>query len=191
MIATQSVLADAIGAGAIVRNKDPGVIAALAADDLATGKGIDSPDAGAVRQVAVNPTGLQCCVIRGGQVRSKRARIGGRDAATSVFSPNKWPSGGPVFVFCLRVVVVYTAVERIQIPPLRVAGSRCNAGHCHLRRWKPNTRASRIRLAGLGLTGTGAVSTLKQPVPYQNRIKTARIELSGDVGRAKADAPTC
>jgi len=34
-----------------------------------------------------------------------------------VFSPNKWPSAERIFVFCLRVEVVYTSVERIQISP--------------------------------------------------------------------------
>src|SRR5262249_32164512 len=47
------------------------------------------------------------------------------------------------------------------------------------------------KVGGPWFTRTGAVSKLKQPVPYQNRIKTTRVELSGDVGRAKADAPTC
>ena len=38
--------------------------------------------------------------------------------------------------FCLVAVgVMYTAVERIQISPLRVDGSRWNAGHCRLVRW--------------------------------------------------------
>ena len=48
-----------------------------------------------------------------------------------MFSPNKWSSAERIFVFCLRVEVVYTAVERIQFSPLRVDGSRWNAGHCH------------------------------------------------------------
>jgi hypothetical protein len=49
LIATQSVLADVIGAGVMVRDEDAGVVTELAADDLATGEGIDPTEAGAVR----------------------------------------------------------------------------------------------------------------------------------------------
>ena len=130
MVPPQSVVADAIGAGVMVRNDDPGVVAALSADDLATGERIDPTEAGAVSQGAVNPTGLQCCVIRGSQIRPNRARKAGSGAANNVFCPNKRLRDGRIFVFCLPVEVVYTTVERIQISPPKGNGSRANAGHC-------------------------------------------------------------
>jgi hypothetical protein len=34
-----------------------------------------------------------------------------------------------IFVFCLRVELLYTSVERIHFSPLWVDGSRWNAGH--------------------------------------------------------------
>jgi len=118
LVATQSVVADVIvGPGAIVRNDDPGVVAALPADDLATGERIDPTETGAVRQGAVNPTGLQRCEISGGQVRANWARGADRGADTNVFRPDKWPIAERIFVFCLRAEVVYTSVERIQFSP--------------------------------------------------------------------------
>ena len=46
----RSVVADVIGAGVMVWNDDPGAVAALLVDDLATGERIDPTEAGAVSQ---------------------------------------------------------------------------------------------------------------------------------------------
>jgi hypothetical protein len=101
----------------MVRNKDPSVVAALPTDDLATSERIDSPEAGLLRQATVNPTGLQRRVIRGGQVRSQRPRSPGRGVVMNMFGPNNRPVAEGIFVFSLRVEVVYTFVERIQVSP--------------------------------------------------------------------------
>jgi hypothetical protein len=59
LVATQSVLADAIRTRMKVRDKDAGVVTVLPADHLAARERIDSPESGPIRQGAVNPTGLQ------------------------------------------------------------------------------------------------------------------------------------
>ena len=118
LVPTQSVLADVIGARVKVRNHDPGVVAALPADDLATGERIDSPESGPDRQGAVNPTRLQRCVIRGSQVRPRPCQKRWERCCASMCSVrNKRPRDERIFVFCLRVEVVYTSVERIQFSP--------------------------------------------------------------------------
>jgi hypothetical protein len=44
MVPAQSILSDLIGARMEVRDDDPGMVAAPAADDLAAGEGINSPE---------------------------------------------------------------------------------------------------------------------------------------------------
>src|SRR6476620_10461098 len=100
MVPTQSVVADVIVPRVMVRDDDPGVVAVLPADDLATGKRVDPTEAGAVSQGAVNPAGIQRCVISDGQVRPNSARRAGEAAGIKVFSTNKWPTAERIFVFC-------------------------------------------------------------------------------------------
>ena len=71
MVAAQTVLANLIGAGMEIRNEDAGVVAALAADDLATGQRIYPAETGTVAssrsiQRASN------AIICGSQVRTDR-----------------------------------------------------------------------------------------------------------------------
>jgi hypothetical protein len=70
VVPAQPVLANLIGAGVEVRDDDPGVVPALAADDLATGKGINSPEPGLERQPAVDPTRFQIREVLAGQIGS-------------------------------------------------------------------------------------------------------------------------
>src|SRR5215469_15315020 len=49
-----------------------------------------------------------------------------------MFYANKCRIGECIFVFSLRMVVMYTAVGSIQFSPLWVDGSRTSAGHCCL-----------------------------------------------------------
>ena len=63
MVPAQSVLPDLIRSGMKVRDCNPAVVPAFAADDLGAGEGIDSPESGLECQGAVNPTRLQ---FRGG-----------------------------------------------------------------------------------------------------------------------------
>ena len=50
-------------------------------------------------------------------------------------STDKFPPGACIVVFCLRGVMVYTAVVGIQFSPLWVDGSRSSAGHCCIGPW--------------------------------------------------------
>jgi hypothetical protein len=70
VIPAQPVLANLIGARMEVWDDDPGVVAAFAADDLASGEGIDSPESGLDRQRAVDPTRFQVREVLAGQVRA-------------------------------------------------------------------------------------------------------------------------
>ena len=117
LIPAQTVLADASGAGVEIRNEENCIVAVLAAGDFSTGKRIDSTQARADTEVAVNPTRLQLGKIRACQIRPDQT---GRPKNTSLIHEiacNKWRTFERIFVFCLRAVVVYTIVERIHFSP--------------------------------------------------------------------------
>ena len=111
------------------------------------------------------------------------------DVATNVCCSNERLGEERIFVFCLRVEVVYTSVERIQISPPKGNGSRANAGHCLFGAIGCDT----LTAAQKGRNGGGPVPTVKQPfgnssdririgLPYQNRIITGRVDRQKDVG---------
>ena len=58
MVAAQTVFANLIGAGVKIRDKDAGVVAAPAADNLASGQRICPTQSGTVGQFPINPTCL-------------------------------------------------------------------------------------------------------------------------------------
>jgi hypothetical protein len=68
VVPAQPVFANLIEARMEVRNDDPGVVPAFAADDLAAGEGIDSPETGAQGQPAVDPACLKFREVLHGQV---------------------------------------------------------------------------------------------------------------------------
>jgi hypothetical protein len=189
MVPPQSVVTDVIGAGVMVRNDDAGEVAALPADDLATGERIDPTETGMDRQVAVNPTRLQRSVISGSQVRPNRPRSVGEDGAMNVFNPKKWPRVECIFVFCLRVEVVYTSVERIQFSPPKGRWLALQRGPLLFGAMGCDHSCRRPERTNEG----GPVPTAKQPyqnsgdrikigLPYQNRIITGRVDRQKDVG---------
>lgn len=140
VIAAQPILPDLTGIRMEVRDQDAGVVASFAPDNLRACQRIDAAQAGADRQWAVDPSRFQVVVVRTRQIRTDQSGRAPQRVKTHGFGR----------------VVVNTAVERIQVPPLGVNGSRCNAGHCCF----------------------GA----RCPAPYQNRINTAGVEPSKDVG---------
>jgi hypothetical protein len=70
VVSAQSVIANPIAARVEIRDDDPGVVAAFAADDLAAGEGIDSPEPSLERQAVVDPARLQIREILDRQIRS-------------------------------------------------------------------------------------------------------------------------
>jgi hypothetical protein len=59
VIASQAILADAMIARSKVRNRDTGVITAIAPDELRSGKGISAAEEGGFRERLIHPSGFQ------------------------------------------------------------------------------------------------------------------------------------
>src|SRR2546427_13241989 len=81
-------------------------------------------------QAAVNPAAFQSGVIGVGQTRSNEIGTPTLDRFSALFAAYRCVRAGSIFVFSLRVLVVYTSVEEIHFSPLWVDGLRWRAGHC-------------------------------------------------------------
>jgi hypothetical protein len=113
-----------------LRNHDPSVVAALAANVLGAGQGIDSPEASLERQGAVNPTRLQLRIVRETEVRPNDPTGGWSSRLCDQVATDKWAMFERILGFSSRGREVYASVERIQFSALERHGSRANAGHC-------------------------------------------------------------
>ena len=83
MVPAQSILSDLFGVRMGVRDDDPRMVAALAADDLAAGEGIDSPEPSLEGQAAVDPTRLQFREVLDGQLGSDGSGAASRDSVSA------------------------------------------------------------------------------------------------------------
>jgi hypothetical protein len=118
-----------------VGDQDPGLVAALATDDLGAGQNVRPAQLGTLGQPAVNPTGFQSGISGGSQVRSEKFWRCNRGSVGDVSKVTKRLADEPdepTFVSCLRLDVVYSAIEGIHFSPLWVDGSRSSAGRCFL-----------------------------------------------------------
>jgi hypothetical protein len=68
MVAAQTVLANLVGARVEIRDKDAGVITALAADNFAAGQRICPAEAGTASQFPIDPTRVQVGMVGGSEV---------------------------------------------------------------------------------------------------------------------------
>src|SRR6266436_5590040 len=71
-------------------------------------------------QAAVNPAAFQSGVIGVGQTRSNEIGTPTLDRFSALFAAYRCVRAGSIFVFSLRVLVVYTSVEEIHFSPLWV-----------------------------------------------------------------------
>jgi hypothetical protein len=63
MVAAKVVIAHLLGAGAEIGNENSGIVTARSTYNLAAGKGVDPPEAGATGEFRIDPTRLQCSKI--------------------------------------------------------------------------------------------------------------------------------
>jgi hypothetical protein len=155
--------------------------------------------------LAVNPPAFQGFVVRLRQADCNGVGVQALVNLPTMFAAYKCAQSQRIFVFSLRVLVVYTAVE--DFSPLWVDGSRSSAGHCHIwraiqnrarssdsrasRRWglRSDVGATRKALNGRGFGGNGTrIRDYDKPAAGSSRCARAALHLHSIKRRSRCTA---
>ena len=93
-----------------IRNEDASVVAAFPADDLSSGYGVHPTKLGTGGQAAIDPPAFQKGVIGVGQTRPNEVCTLSFDRLSALLAAYICERAESIFVFSLRVLVVYTSV---------------------------------------------------------------------------------